>query len=445
MNVLVTTIVIVFILINVFSKGKTFQKAPLVSIILVTLVILYYFGGLVWNQIRVEAGPGYLGFIYADESMINDFRAAIGPLIIAICLPYLLSVPLISTKRKILYSTVQKSFVSDIFLNLIIAGTFLICILGEGTSILFRESYLSANGFPVFLRLSGITNLVGIAILASVFFFRSCKIRSWEFVLLLCWFLILIGKGSRSALLPFLIVFVILLRTPISKLFKALLFLTSLVFLTYTTQIIFLSRQRTHGILMLPSNYFLQLDSPIQSGSNFLGAVSILSAGIFTTIVTVPLSIGTLNLQGVLANANPLISNISSFSYDSTSNGIERIFPYSWVPASSAGTLFGVVGSFGIFAIFFLMSTANMFCISKSSWSISGVLFKLAEISFFAQVFFFLEYSTRIWFRAFWAFWLSFALGVLLLAAEQSMNRMYPHQEREVTSNKLDQSSVNES
>jgi hypothetical protein len=192
----------------------------------------------------------------------------------------------------------------------------------------------------------------------------------------------------------------------------------------FITGVIFLSRNNVHGLLKLPENFFIQIDSTLQIGTNFRETISLLLAALFTTIITVPLSIGTLNLEGILANANPLISNISSYSYDTTSNGVERIFPYSWVPASSAGTLFGVFGSLGVFAIFFIMSASNMYCTSKSSWSISGVCFKLAEISFFAQIFFYLQYSTRIWFRVFWAYWISFALGIIIMVLERNHTKI---------------------
>jgi hypothetical protein len=442
MNLLVTATMIFSIFATIFSRGKILRKAPLVSLVLVTLVVMYFFGGLIWNQIRLEAGPGYLGFIYADESMLSDFKAAIGPVLLAICIPYLFSIVAFNGKGHENNASVQQTFVPNFLLNLIISITFLICILGEGSSILLREGYLSANGFPLLLRLSGITNLVGVGFLGLVFFFRRSRILSWEFFMLLAWFIILLGKGSRSALLPFLIVIVILFRSSISRRFKFVLIPPILVLFTYTTEVIYSTRERVHGILMLPSSFFLQLDSPVQTGSSLITSLSVLSASLFTTIVTVPLSIGTLNLQGVLANANPLISNISSFSYDSTSNGIERIFPYSWVPASSAGTLFGVVGSFGVFAIFLVMSSANMFCVSKSSWTISGVFFKLADICFFAQVFFFLEYSTRIWFRVFWSFWLCFTLGLLLCIVEKSIIRKFPTGQHEVNPSRRDQSSL---
>ena len=422
MNFLVSVTVIILIVITVFSKGRALRKAPLISILQVTLVVLYYFGSLVWNQIRLEAGPGYLGFIFVDEVMFNNFKAAIGPIILAINLPYFMLILLNRSKLDYPNLDVRISAVSNNLLNLVIILPFLICILGEGTSIFLRESYLSANGFLVLLRLSGITNLVGIAFLGLVFIYRKCRPFSWEFFLLLSWFLVLLAKGSRSTLLPFFILFAILFRAYYSRLFKFLLILTSAGALPYITEIIYLSRVRTHGIFMLPSN-LLQLDLTMNVGTSLMRAGSILSAALFTTVVTVPLSIGTLDLHGILANANPLVSDISSFSYATTSHGIERIFPYTWVPASSAGTLYGVVGSLGIFTIFLLMSSANMLCISKSSWSISGVFFKIAEISFFAQVFFFLEYSTRIWFRVFWAFWICFGLGVLMLIAEKSINR----------------------
>ena len=422
MNFLVSITVIILIVITIFSRGQTLKKAPLISILQITLIVLYFFGSLVWNQIRIEAGPGYLGFISVDEVMFNNFKAAIGPVILAINLPYFVLIFLNRSKLDEPDSHVGISFVPNRLLNLVIILPFLICILGEGTSIFLRENYLSANGFPIFLRLSGITNLAGIVFLGSVFIYRKCNLFSWEFFLILSWFLVLLAKGSRSALLPLFIFFAILFRAHFSRSFKFLLILSTAVFLPYVTEIIYLSRVRTHGILMLPSN-LLQLDLPMNVGTNLMRTVSILSAGLFITIVTVPLSIGTLDLHGILANANPLISNISSFSFDTTSHGIERIFPYTWVPASSAGTLYGAVGSYGIFTIFLFLSSANMLCISKSSWSVSGVFFKLAEISFFAQIFFFLEYSTRIWFRAFWAFWLSFGIGVLMLIAEKSINR----------------------
>jgi hypothetical protein len=202
--------------------------------------------------------------------------------------------------------------------------------------------------------------------------------------------------------------------------FRVLVLISACVFLNFTTGIIYTSRVHSHGIFLLPSNLLSQIDSPLSIGASLQASVSVLSAALFTTVVTVPLSFGTLDLKGILANANPLISNISSYSYDTTSSGVERIFPYTWVPTSSAGTLFGIVGVGGIFSIFLLMSTANMICLSRASWRFSGVLFKLAEISFFAQMLFFLEYSTRIWFRVFWAFWICFGVGILANMAEST-------------------------
>jgi hypothetical protein len=123
--------------------------------------------------------------------------------------------------------------------------------------------------------------------------------------------------------------------------------------------------------------------------------------------------VDTISSDAIWANANPLISSISENSLDFSTNGVQRLFPYAWVPTSSAGALFGIVGFFGIFIITFVANLIQSIAFIYYRRTSTFPIYALISACYLAQNWSFLQYSTRPWFRMWWA--LLFSFGALLI------------------------------
>jgi hypothetical protein len=292
-----------------------------------------------------------------------------------------------------------------------------IYLLGQGTSLLSRSLYLQTNGFGFITRLSGVTNFVSFGILSFIILTKTRWKKITILLPLTLWYLFLLSSGSRSSLIPLGILIVFFMKSISNFIVKTVVITSILILFSYTFQIILISRSQKIGLINLPTNanhvvfhYEEFFGSGVNSFAAFLG-------GLLVVVLIVPLSVGSANYHTILADANPLISNISSQSYSAGSNGVERLLPYEWVPTSTVGTLYGVWGFFGIFVIIFSLTGLYILTLNFRTSKSKVLFFMMADTLYYVQFAFFLEYSARIWFRIFWAILLSILAGTLSSSA----------------------------
>jgi hypothetical protein len=368
------------------------------------LSFFYIFAPIIWNLIRAKAGDGYLGFIEADTAKTQIFREVIAPMVITQFLfgsigRKLNIFRLDARNRKRLTDTQDV----DKLIFIVFLVTFFIFILGEGTSIFFRETYLNSNGIGIFARLSGITTLASLGVLVLIGLANKGSLQATS-LCLLAWYVFLLSKGTRSSLLACSFFVLLFWVHSNSRFRRILLFFGYLILSKLSFFIVYFCRGEPHGLFRLPKLFLLSVRDSFEMGLMNLDFILVLLGSILFVVILIPMSVGTLDLTGVLLNANPLISNISSRTYDFSSDGVERLFPYYWVPTSSAGVLYGAAGTFALVALFSYLSIAYLLVSKLSRETRFDSLRYLVSVIYGVSLFFFLEYSTRIWFRMFWAF-----------------------------------------
>jgi hypothetical protein len=103
-----------------------------------------------------------------------------------------------------------------------------------------------------------------------------------------------------------------------------------------------------------------------------------------------------------LRNLNPLIgSGSDALSY--SSDGLERLYPYVWVPLSSLGQIYGAFGGIALILIMFLITTVAALSLQPGTRRDSLTVFSLLSLSTYIFQFpLFFQYSSRIWLRVLW-------------------------------------------
>lgn len=408
-NLVIVGIIVYFVtkFLAEIAINQRILKLNILEISTILLAIFYFFAPIIWNSIRVKVGDGYLGFIEADSNTTNVFHQIIAPIIITkfffgtIC-------RLIGIFRFNMATQIHPENMRDdrklIFILFLL--TLIIFIFGEGNSILLRETYLSTNGLGVFARLSGITTLASLGVLLMIGLASKRNLHA-TILSLLIWYLFLISKGSRSSLLALSSLFILFFKNSRSKFRRIAIFFGYLIFFNLSFFIVYYSRSAPHGLLRFPKLFLLSINESFEKVLINYDLVQVLLGSILFAVILIPMSVGTLDLVSVLQNANPLISNISSQTYDISSHGVERLYPYIWIPTSSAGVIYGAAGTIALILIFSYMSFAILLVYKVSVESRFDFLRYLVFVTYAVSLFFFLQYSTRIWFRMFWAFNLS--------------------------------------
>ena len=397
-----------------FSRSRYGIRIILDCCVNIFLLFLYYFGPFIWNSIRRDVGDGYLGFLPSTPDNSELFRSVLSPIIVGIMSAILfyfiwsLSKPLnVSINSKLTKASIS------LWDKLLIYLPIAIYLIGQGSSVFNRGVYLQTNGIDFIARLGGVTNLISFGAILYVIYTRNDWKKIDIYFPLTFWYILLVSSGSRSTLIVIAIAILLINKINRNWFIKIPIISFFLLLFYYSYQVILISRSNPIGILNLPTNF----QSTIFSFSEFHGPETnflfSLLGGLFIIIILIPLSVGSANFHQVLLNANPLISSIASQAYTYSSNGVERIFPYSWVPTSTAGTLFGVIGFFGIFVIFFILTLLHTATFGKRTQEPKATFFVMSDILFFGQFVFFLEYSSRIWFRMFWALLISLFAGFI--------------------------------
>jgi hypothetical protein len=373
-----------------------------------TLVLLGGLGPIVWETIRGNLPAGYLGFIsLLPEDVFNlhvvllsmalgIFAGAI-PLVIA--KNFNQSISNSSTSFTFLFRGTKTNIKSS-YLVILGATTVVMRLIGEGTSILFRDFYLQTNGINFFLRSSNVIILpISMLMLYAANKNLDKKFNKYLLSTVATLLILTLARGSRSGLIIIIgLFFYFYLKMKLNLIGKITLILTSSYLLLVTMNYISIARSSSHGILLLPKNFFRAFDIGLLPSQN---TFETLIGSALNWIVVLPRSIGTLDLNGLIANADPTIGKPLSILSISTS-GYELLFPYTWVPLSTAGQMYGVVGAVGIFACFSILTFVNLTLGGRglASKNNSGQIVGFLMLSTFAlQFIFFLQYSSGVWFR----------------------------------------------
>jgi hypothetical protein len=117
---------------------------------------------------------------------------------------------------------------------------------------------------------------------------------------------------------------------------------------------------------------------------------------------TVIASISESSSKVIIRNINPLIgTGTDSLAY--SSEGIERLFPYTWIPLSSLGQIYGAFGGLSLLlVVFFISAIASLSLIPLKRSSSLSVYSLLAVATYIFQFPLFFQYSSRIWIRVLW-------------------------------------------
>jgi len=403
-----------------FNKKVRRHSLRLPFVVLQILLFFYLLGPSIWNLIRTSAGDGLLGFIPSTPESAEKFRNILFPMIIATFLADRLAVHYLKISKLFIqdFTGARKTMTreSKILAIFLVVFPMFIWLAGEGGSILSRAEYLYSNGIPILLRLSGITHQVSVFTLAFLSFAIDRNHRALKGFCLVSfvWVILLLSKGSRTTILILSIALIYVWKMSHMRYQKVVTLLVGLVSLPVCVSAVFLAREEPHGILNLPTMLSRGWSETYgNESSQALNAMSRFISSIFNIVIIVPLSVDTISSDAIWANANPLISSISENSFDFSTNGVQRLFPYVWVPTSSAGALFGIVGFFGIFIITFVANLIQSIAFIYYRRTSTFPIYALISACYLAQNWSFLQYSTRPWFRMWWA--LLFSFGALLI------------------------------
>jgi hypothetical protein len=138
-----------------------------------------------------------------------------------------------------------------------------------------------------------------------------------------------------------------------------------------------------------------------------------LLASITSWAPTVIASIPEGSARMIIRNANPLIgSGSDALSY--SSDGLERLFPYTWIPLSSLGQIYGAFGAFALVVVMFsITSIAALSTLTTRKSNSLSVYSILAVGTYIFQFPLLFQYSSRIWIRVLWFMLLMSLLHIL--------------------------------
>lgn len=279
------------------------------------------------------------------------------------------------------------------------ALTLFLLIFGLGMSLFLNEGYLSFSGSQTLLRAANA--LIFPALMALGFVCGKSKIGITNGTIFVMIILIQAGRGSRVILIVPLLLAVLFFRRPYSFLRKIL----NLVVISFLTLVLidltFSARNTRSGVLTLPSNLGSSLRDNLVL-ENLVPSLGRMLASLTSWAPTVIASIPESSASIILRNLNPLIgSGSDALSY--SSEGLERLFPYTWIPLSSLGQIYGAFGGFVlVLTMFTISSIASLSLYQGRSSGTLSVYSLLATSTYLFQFPLFFQYSSRIWLRVLW-------------------------------------------
>lgn len=380
------------------------------------LILTGILAPLIWEQSRVYGSPGLLPSHFLDESQTDLFHyifflAALGSIFASLIM-------FIAARSGNLFSyqilTIKDNFAPTLdsraipYLGFL---TVLFLCIGLGDSFLRSSVYLESTGSVTVLRA---VNALLPAVLGLLAFGSSkSRYRIHNRFYLFALFIILLGKGSRLVILIplFIIIFNFhKIKGVIKRIASiSLLIMLSQLLMDFT----FEARSGAVGILNIPQILsrigfdFLDIHHNIDSFGRMLASLT-------SWVPTLIDSVGTTSSRVILHNLNPLIgTGTDALAY--SSDGLERLFPFTWIPLSTLGQLYGAFGALSIVIIIGIVTLiASMNLIQRSNRDGDSIFMILSIMTYIFQFPLLFQYSSRIWFRV---VWLMFALTVAHLIA----------------------------
>lgn len=358
--------------------------------------LLAFFGLSIWNLVRDAAGQGLLNNVALSEHQIRSLQLILISVALGSFLGNLTLEPFSSLSQTTrIFGSISGSsrFVATFALIVVFIG-----YLAEGTSIFLRDTYLGSNGIPALSRVSGAFLLPTLCLAVLTMFNQSTgSVRMMSYAVTLIGFTLLLGKGSRASIVLFLFFLLSFFTSRFSAKSKILLGLLAPLFLFLILGNVIEARVSTHGIFMIPRNTIDFFGTASLSNAFKLGL-----AYAFSWVIVVPLSLGTVTGERIIQNLNPLLnSGVNPFDFGS--GGTERLYPYRWVPLSSAGQIYEVIGFIGVCLLFYVLTIlVQGSLLSKGRYKDFSFPQLLILGLYFFQFPIFLQYSSRNWFRVLW-------------------------------------------
>jgi hypothetical protein len=357
----------------------------------------------IWNWSRFYGTPGLLPSHFLSKSDVTTFNY----LFLLIGLGSLLSGLMFSVSARLLNDRdikhVPRLNLKDVRDSKIIPLfgllTLLFLILGLGRAVLMNEGYLTFSGSQTLLRAANA--LLPASLVSLGFAISKSKYKRVNLWLFLTIFLVQAGRGSRIVLIMPLVITVILLKKVRSTLLKIGVLVLTVFLSLVLIEISFSARNSSSGLLGLPEEIMRASEKSLIL-SNFIPSVGRLLASLTSWAPTVISSIPETSKSVILRNLNPLIgSGSDALSY--SSDGLERLYPYVWVPLSSLGQIYGAFGGIALILIMFLITTVAALSLQPGTRRDSLTVFSLLSLSTYMFQFpLFFQYSSRIWLRVLW-------------------------------------------
>lgn len=296
-------------------------------------------------------------------------------------------------------------------------------VIGQGPSLLYRNSYLFSDGWIQLLRpLAFLAPILAASLFLFALLSNRTKIWAANFLAVL-WCICLTSIGSRSALLFVVLLLYSTLRwiyTLRVSAFKfslsvAVLYLFSFAFLTVFSATLY-ARLNPHGLtemLKLLGND----DSPsLVFGDKWIALLLSLAISIASIYPIMTLSSQLKVPQDVLLiNANPLPTEILGIS---PNNSVEFILP--WLPKALIGELYGSFGPWGFVIWILSMSLLSLYLYSRAAKAGKSLLALGIGLVFVVSMLLALQYPSRVVFRVFSIVYIAPMLLALLTVLKRS-------------------------
>lgn len=421
---LIIILVVASLLLRYAQRGNRPAQLGLISAISLALVGIAT--PSIWNWSRQYASLGLLPSHYLSTSDISKFYflfwlISVGAILSGIVFIFFFN--RVNFGFEVSSKTGLKDVQNSRSIPLIGSATLLLLIFGMGKSLLINETYLEFSGSQTLLRAANA--ILPASIIALGFACFNSRYHKLNACLLFLIFLIQASRGSRISLIVPLILFSLLALRSLSIFRKISYLFVMIISFQILVSLTFLARNTSSGLIKLPALIADASVSTIQV-ENFIPSLGRMLASLSSWAPTVIASISESSSKVIIRNINPLIgTGTDSLAY--SSEGIERLFPYTWIPLSSLGQIYGAFGGLSLLlVVFFISAIASLSLIPLKRSSSLSVYSLLAVATYIFQFPLFFQYSSRIWIRVLWFMTLMSLLHISNLTKFKSkLNRHY--------------------
>ena len=328
----------------------------------VTFLVFAVYGGEAWNWSSANSGAGLPPHLLADTSMDSDSAQALLLASAATFSGCIVASLIWPTSWHALKRAMQRN--ADTVSKLLIVGVALLFVgwlIGQGPSVLDRETYLASDGL---LIVEKITSLIGplaaVSALIYIWYFdRAPFHRAAITTAAVAWYAATLSVGSRISLifpLASLVLVLLYLKAkpgPVRLAVCGAMAYAALYLVIMTFEVTLASRSGDLGLL----NYADLLDRAgwMSTGvdESWTGPVQRLLSSFAASYYIIGESVTmTPDASELLRKANPLPSDWVGID---ASEG-ETLEPYWFVPLAMLGESFGAFGLVGHFTLFFLLA-----------------------------------------------------------------------------------------